>query len=143
MTGNPAGPYGLHGLRPPPNVTVTGFLEESRYGALLQSAGVVLALTTDDHTMQRGAWEAIYQGTPVIVSDFAILREAFDEGAIHVDNSPEAIAEAILRMKGCRREYRSAARRLRARKQERWSSSKKALLDVLRRDASTDPATGR
>jgi glycosyltransferase involved in cell wall biosynthesis len=143
MTGNPAGPNGLHGLQPPANVTLTGFLEESRYGALLQSAGVVLALTTDDHTMQRGAWEAIYLGTPVIVSDFAILRQAFDEGALHVDNSPEAIAEAILRMKGCWREYRLAAGRLRARKLERWSSSKRALLDLLGRGGATEPATAR
>jgi glycosyltransferase involved in cell wall biosynthesis len=139
MTGNPAGPNGLHGLQPPANVTLTGFLEESRYGALLQRASVVLALTTDDHTMQRGAWEAIYQGTPVIVSDFGILRQAFDEGAIHVNNSPEAIVEAVLHLKARVFDYRSAAQRLRARKQARWASSKRALMDALRTARPTDP----
>ena len=40
-----------------------------------------MALTTEDHTMLRGAYEAIYQGTPIIVSNSALLRVAFNEGA--------------------------------------------------------------
>ena len=64
----------------PPNVTLTGFLSDEAYGGLVCGADVVMTLTTRDHTMLRGAYEAIYQGTPVIVSDWPLLREALRRG---------------------------------------------------------------
>jgi glycosyltransferase involved in cell wall biosynthesis len=131
MTGNPAGaPHRISGK--PSNVTLTGFLDVARYGGLLQTADVVLALTTEDHTMLRGAYEAIYQGTPVIVSDFELLRSAFDDGAVHVNNTPEAIAAAISEVQGNRDGYKVGALRLRARKEQRWLHSSARLLSVLR-----------
>jgi glycosyltransferase involved in cell wall biosynthesis len=134
MTGNPAKGAQLLPGELPENLRLTGFLDTPTYGALLQHAGVVMALTTDDHTMQRGAYEAIYQGTPVIVSDFAILRQAFDEGAVQVDNSPDAIVRAVLRIRDSPEEFREAAGRLRARKRERWLHTKEALLSAVRGD---------
>jgi len=115
----------------PANLRLTGFLQTETYGALLRKAGVVVALTTDDFTMQRAAYEGICQGTPVIVSDTQLLRDAFDEGAVHVDNSPDAIVKAVLRIRGNSTEYRQAALRLRARKNEQWLRTKSALLAVL------------
>jgi glycosyltransferase involved in cell wall biosynthesis len=118
----------------PPNLHLTGFLDVPRYGALLQSADVVLALTTVDHTMLRGAYEATYQDTPVIVSDFPILRDAFPEGALHVKNTPDAIADAVRQVQERRQDLRDGARRLRARKEQRWCHSKAALLRALSAD---------
>ncbi len=115
----------------PSNLTLTGFVENASYGAMLRRAGVVVALTTDDHTMQRAACEAIYQGTPVIVSDTALLREAFDEGAVNVDNSPTAIREAILAVRAEEAHYRAGAARLRLRKERQWLEAKADLLAVL------------
>jgi glycosyltransferase involved in cell wall biosynthesis len=117
----------------PANLTLTGFLETAAYGGLLRKAGVVMALTTDDHTMQRGAYEGIYQGTPVIVSDSPLLRRAFDEGAVHVDNSPDAIVDAIRQVRDHAGEYQRGASRLRARKKEEWLRTKSALLADLER----------
>jgi glycosyltransferase involved in cell wall biosynthesis len=130
MTGNPEGARHLLTDKPP-NVVLTGFVDVPRYAGLLQSVGAVMALTTEEHTMLRGAYEAIYQGTPIIVSDSAVLREAFNEGALHVDNSPEAIVAAVLQMRREREEYRRGSERLRARKEERWKTSKSALLAAL------------
>ncbi len=62
MTGTP--PRDCAPLRElPRNLELTGFLPTETYGTLLRRAGVVVALTTEDHTMQRAAYEAIYQGT--------------------------------------------------------------------------------
>jgi glycosyltransferase involved in cell wall biosynthesis len=134
MTGNPARAARVLPPELPPNLRLTGFLDTPAYGALLQHAGVVVALTTDDHTMQRGAYEATYQGTPVIVSNFAILREAFDEGAIQIDNTPDALVTAILRIRDHRNEYGQAAQRLRQRKYQRWLNTRSALLAAITGD---------
>lgn len=135
MTGRPNTPQRLSGLTTPPNLTLTGFVDTASFGALIRNAGVVIALTTDDHTMQRGAWEAIYQGTPVIVSDFPLLREEFDEGAIHVRNTADAVVEAVRTAKQKIGEYRDGAGRLRVRKEARWARSKSALLAAIRAQA--------
>jgi glycosyltransferase involved in cell wall biosynthesis len=115
----------------PPNLTLTGFLDSGDYGRMLRQAGVVIALTNDDHTMQRGAYEGIYHGTPVIVSDTSVLREAFDEGAEHVDNSARAIVEAIVRIRDDHGRYLLGASRLRERKILRWQQTKQRLLELL------------
>jgi glycosyltransferase involved in cell wall biosynthesis len=113
------------------NVSLTGFLPDSTYAGLLTSADVVMTLTTRDHTMLRAAYEAIYQGTPVIVSDWPLLRSAFDEGAIHVDNSVSAIVEAIERMRREHEPFRAGALQLRRRKLERWSATLAELRDAV------------
>ena len=117
----------------PENVRLTGFLSTEAYGGLLTDADAVLTLTTRDHTMLRGAYEAIYQGTPVIVSDWSLLREAFPEGAIHVKNTPEDIAGAIRTMAGDLPRYRAGAARLRAAKLQRWKATQAAIVARLDR----------
>jgi glycosyltransferase involved in cell wall biosynthesis len=109
------------------NITLTGFLSAPMYAGLLSGADVVLVLTTLDHTMLRGAYEAIYQGTPVIVSDWPILRDAFPRGALHVDNTIDAIVGAIRTLERDPVAYREGARRLRETKQERWKSTRREI----------------
>jgi glycosyltransferase involved in cell wall biosynthesis len=119
----------------PQNVSLTGFLSVPAYGGLLSSADVVITLTTRDHTMLRGAYEAIYQGTPVIVSDWPLLRQSFPEGALHVDNSPAAIADAVRRIQASLSGYRAGAQRLREAKLERWQDTKRKILGLIARPA--------
>ena len=118
----------------PPNVTFTGFLDEKAYGRLVSGASVVLDLTSEDHTMLRGAYEAVYQGVPVIVSDWPILREAFPFGASHVDNTAEAIAAAVVAMREDRARYRADAGRLREEKLRRWEQTRRSIIERLQPD---------
>lgn len=134
MTGKPGSGWQRLPEVLPPNLTLTGFLSPSDYGALLRQAGVVVALTTDQHTMLRAGYEAIYHGSPVIVSDTEVLRAAFDEGAVHVDNSPESIVKAVRHVREMSGVFREAAERLRVRKGARWLRAKEALLAVLSRE---------
>lgn len=94
MTGNAAKAGDLL-ADPPGNLRLTGFVAEDEYAALLRGADAVMVLTTRDHTMQRGGYEAMALGKPLITSDWDLLRETFAAGTIHVDNSPAAIAEAM------------------------------------------------
>lgn len=139
VTGNPRHLDKALAASLPPNVHLTGFLSTAAYGGLLTDADVVLTLTTRDHTMLRGAYEAIYQGTPVIVSDWPLLREAFPEGAAHVDNSATQIAAAIRAMQAQSARSREGARRLREMKLERWRSTREAILTRLGNGVSPAP----
>ena len=131
VTGNPKHLDPAIAADLPPNVTLTGFLSTGAYGGLLTEADAVLALTTRDHTMLRGAYEAIYQGTPVIVSNWALLREAFPEGAVHVDNSPAQIATAIRTIQRDPAPFRAGAAQLREVKLQRWNSTRDKILSRL------------
>jgi hypothetical protein len=111
----------------PPNVRLTGFLSDGAYGLLISRADAVMTLTTRDHTMLRGAWEAVYQGTPVIISNWPILRESFDTGAVHVDNTSDDIVRAVNALRSDYRTYREGARALRERKEHRWNAVRTAL----------------
>jgi glycosyltransferase involved in cell wall biosynthesis len=79
----------------PVNVTCTGFLPDSHYVGLLRAVDAVMVLTTRNHTLQLGGCEAVSVGQPLITSDWPFLREFFSKGAIHVDNTPEAISAGI------------------------------------------------
>lgn len=132
LTGNPAD-LDRSQLPPiPANVTLTGFLSNEAYGSLLTRSDAVLTLTTRDHTMLRGAYEAVYQGTPVIVSDWPLLRRAFDRGAVHVENTAAGIAAGIAEMRARHAHYKSGVLELREQKREAWRRTRDTLLARLR-----------
>ena len=130
---------GVSTLQLPANLSLTGFLDDAKYGQLLRDADVVVALTTAPHTMLRAAYEAIYQGTPVIISESPLLRDEFSEGAIIVDNAAEPIAAAVREMQRLHRDYCHGARRLRDRKYQRWARNKQLLITKLEKRARNNP----
>ena len=140
MTGNAKHLSADLKARIPPNVTLTGFLSDEAYAGLVCGADAVMTLTTRDHTMLRAAYEAVYQGTPVIVSNWALLREAFDEGALHVDNSAEGIAAAVREVAAGADRLREGARRLRVRKLARWAETRASIVARLGHGAEGAPA---
>lgn len=81
--------------RVPENVTLTGFLPDRDYDSLIATANVLLALTTREHTLLCGAYEALSAGTPLIISNHAALVRYFGRGAVVTDNRATAIADAI------------------------------------------------
>jgi len=116
------------------NVHFTGYLSDAAYVELLRSSDAVISLTTEDHTMQRGAYEAVYLGRPVITSGFGILREAFPRGTVHVDNTPDAIVGGILRMQENLTQYVSEVEDLKNEKLERWKKLESEIGELLRAD---------
>ena len=79
----------------PENARFTGWLTEEGYAGLLRACDAVMCLTTHDHTMQRGAYEAMALHKPLITSDWQILRSTFSNGTVHVDNSVAAICDGV------------------------------------------------
>jgi glycosyltransferase involved in cell wall biosynthesis len=77
------------------NITLTGFLPREDFIGLVKAADVALVLVTTANTMQMGAWEAMSCDTPVILSDWELLRLTFPRGAIFVRNVKGSIIEGI------------------------------------------------
>jgi glycosyltransferase involved in cell wall biosynthesis len=117
----------------PSNMTLTGFLDSASYGRLLRDADGVMALTTAQHTMLRAAYEAVYQGTPIIVSDSPILRQEFDQGGVVVRNTVEEIVRAVRSLQQEQPRYRREVQALRDRKERRWEHNKQLLLAKIGR----------
>lgn len=133
VTGKPKGKALELLAAAPPNLKLLGFLSRDEYLAALAGANAVVALTTRDHTMQRAAYEAIYLGTPVIVSDWPILRENFAEGGLVVENTGLALAGAFTAAAAAPDELRRNAEKLRQKKLSRWRENYERIIELLER----------
>ena len=67
----------------------------------------------------------------MIVSDWPLLREAFPEGAVHVQNTAAAIARGIQDVQAQPAAYRAGAARLREVKRARWTTTRGGILARL------------
>ena len=137
MTGNPKKLL-PRVLTLPPNLQLTGFLDNTSYGQLLRESDVVMALTTGQHKMLRAAYEAIYQGTPIIISSSPMLREEFGQGGVIVENSAEVIAAAVKTLQADPEKYRREAGELRAWKERRWERNRAVLMAKIGQEAAVD-----
>jgi glycosyltransferase involved in cell wall biosynthesis len=115
----------------PKNVRFTGFLSQPTYNALLAASDAVACLTTHDHTMQNGACEALFLETPIVTSDWPILRDYFSAGTVHVDNTPAGIGLGLRRMMAHSSTYRREIRSLRAQRQREWEANRRTILSQI------------
>ena len=119
----------------PPNVHFTGFLADADYYALLNSVQAVLCLTTRNHTMQRGASEALWLGTPIITSDWPLLRDYFDRGTVHVDNSVDGIRQGVSLMQADHPRFQEEIRNLQILRRREWHEKIGDVLECITKDS--------
>ena len=115
----------------PPNVRFTDFLAEPAYYGLLASSSAVMCLTTRDHTMQRGACEALSLGRPIITSDFPLLRGYFDRGAVHVAATPASIREGVKSLRADYDRQLAAVTDLREVRRLEWADRRETIVALL------------
>jgi hypothetical protein len=115
--------------RAPANAHFTDFLPDESYYALLDTADVVMCLTNRNHTMQRGACEALSLGKPIITSAWPLLKTYFRKGTVHVPNSVEGIRHGVLKMMDDYRLYQTEIKDLQIEQRQEWQEK----LDVLTR----------
>jgi glycosyltransferase involved in cell wall biosynthesis len=121
-----------HGVtdNPPSNVHFTGYVREG-YFALIDSADVILCLTTEDNTFLSGDNEALWFGKPLITSDWPLLRAYFSRGAIHIDNSIGQIRRSILEMRQNLPVYQAEMQALQDERRQDWWRKANELLDLI------------
>ncbi len=106
--------------RAPKNVKFTDFLSTETYYSLMRTSHAVMCLTTRDHTMQRGACEALSMGKPIVTSHWPLLQEYFSKGTVHVDNSSSGIRNGVHEMKSHYDKYLSGIKELQSSQQAEW-----------------------
>ncbi|HZQ08646.1 MAG TPA: glycosyltransferase [Anaerolineae bacterium] len=117
--------------RAAPNVHFTDFLPDKEYYGMLAACDAVMCLTTRDHTMQRGACEALTLGKPIITSDSELLRDYFRQGTVHVANTRAAIRQGIERMRAEHARYRAEIVALQQEQQHEWEEKRGKLLKQI------------
>lgn len=133
VTGDPVQGFKRLPATLPANLTLTGFLPDDQYYGLLRSAQAVMALTTEDHTNQRGACEAVWVERPVITSDWPFLREAFHLGTVHVANTPDGIVQGVLQMRAEHGRLAGEIGQLQAERRAHWQAAVAQLADLAGR----------
>lgn len=132
ITGDPIRAKASYLSERPPNVHFTGFLPDAAYIGLLRSVQGVVVLTTDNHTMQRGACEALWLGQPMVISDWPILRRYFHKGAVYTDNTSESIQEGILRLRIGLPRLKAEIGRLQQERRATWAADYNVLQALCR-----------
>jgi glycosyltransferase involved in cell wall biosynthesis len=123
----------------PPNALFTGFIPDEDYYALMRASDAVLCLTTRDHTMQRGACEALSVGRPIVTSDWPLLRDYFRRGTVHVDNTAAGIRDGVARLRAEQPRFEAEIAALQSEQREEWVAAR-AALDALVREGPSAPA---
>ena len=93
VTGNHRGRIDTESL--PPNVELTGFIDEAAYWSLLAASDAVMVLTLREGCLVCGAYETVALGKPLILSDTKALRSYFNRGCIYVNPDSRSIARGI------------------------------------------------
>jgi glycosyltransferase involved in cell wall biosynthesis len=131
VTGDPVRVPPHVAARKPENCRMTGFLPYDRYLGLLRGVDVVIVLTTSDHTLLAGGFEAVSFGKPLIVSDWPILRRYFSKGTVHIPNTVEGICEGVRRAQREQAVLRRDILLLRERLQSEWERNLAKLQNLL------------
>ena len=116
----------------PDNVKFTDFLSTEQYYSLMRTGDAVMCLTTRDHTMQRGACEALSMGKPIITSNWRLLQDYFNKGTVHVDNTSAGIRQGVHEMKERYDDYLSGIRELQVSQQAEWQNKIGELVAMIR-----------
>lgn len=121
---------GLLALKPE-NCHLTGYLSYERYIGLLREVDALIDLTTQDHTLLMGGYEAVSLGTPLITSDWPVLRDYFSQGTVHVPNTVEGIYAGVRRAQYEQATLRRDILRLREQLSSEWTHKLTELQEVL------------
>lgn len=79
----------------PRNARFSGFVSNDDYNWLAANAGVILACTDEEDTMQRAGYEAVSWERPLVTSRMQVLTSYYGDAAEFADPSSASIYAAI------------------------------------------------
>ncbi|WP_181428511.1 glycosyltransferase family protein [Mycolicibacterium moriokaense] len=81
----------------PTNVLFPGYVTNDDYARLMSRANAILAVTKNEYTMQRAAYEALSFGRPLVTSNTQVLTDYYESAAEIVAPRSAAIAAGVVR----------------------------------------------
>lgn len=115
----------------PDNAAFTGYLSDVEYEALLASCDVVLTLTTQDHTLQCGAYEAVALAKPLVFASHPAMADYFYKGSVATKVGAQEIAAALTLAWTDRERLVRESRELRQELDTSWARQFAAVKDWL------------
>lgn len=108
-----SGNYRKSGIDPEqyPGVEFLGYVDDATYVAHLRTADVVMDLTRMENCLVCGAYEALVEARPLILSGSEASRSYFRDACEYTANDAKAIAEAIRTTYDRRADFSAAAGR--------------------------------
>lgn len=79
----------------PPNLILTGYLDDNDFNSLFSLSTAALVLTTREGTQPSAASEAIVLGVPLIVSDLKTTRQLYEDMPLYTTNTAEGIRNTV------------------------------------------------
>jgi len=115
----------------PSNVIFTGFLSDKDYIKMLNSVDVVMDLTRMEDCVLCGAYEAVAVEKPLITSNKRVLKNFFNKGTVHVNNTAEGIAKGISYALKNTKKLTLGIKILKAQRKKEWQNQFKALSKLI------------
>ena len=125
----------------PDNVHFTGYVPDDTFYGLMEAAQVVMCLTTENHTIQSGAGEALWLGKPIITSCWPLLQQYFSKGTLHVDNTADRIYQAIVKMQENLPALKADILALQQERWRDWQNNANALVTLIHQALNTSRRT--
>ena len=115
----------------PENFVLTGFISKQDYVSLLSRVDVVMVLTTRENCLVCGAYEAVSQHKPIILSDTEALRNYFFKGTVFTKHTPGDLARSIDTIKSDYSRYSREIQELKPALEEKWTESFRNILQEI------------
>lgn len=135
VTGRPAKLGSALRSQTSPNVTLTGFLSNDDFDAMLCNVTVAMALSTWPNILLKACHESIGAGTPFITTDAPVARQYLKWGTVFVDNDARSIAEGVRHAVDWHERLREEMVRLKELRRAEWRD----MVAHVRRVLGTDP----
>ena len=117
----------------PENVIFTGYLEDESYQRLISSCDIIIVLTTQEYTINCGAYEALAVDKPMIISNTKTLKDFFDSGVEYTDPNCHSICNAIKKVSENLDSRKKEIIELKKKLDKQWKIKNKKVENILKR----------
>lgn len=110
------------------NYHMTGFLDENDYWQLLDTADIIVTLTTREYTLLSAGYEAIALEKPILVSETITLKDFFGENARYLNQDFTNVVDELDRIVNNIEHWQQRVKRFKQIRQKEWKEKAKLLL---------------
>ena len=112
-------------------IIFTGFIDDQEYWTLLNSAKLIIVLTTREYTLLSAGYEALSLGKPLLLSDSKTLREYYGNFVEYLPDDSLNIFNSIQKVIDRCDHYNQSMLKLKLKKTHEWEGKANQLMDKV------------